>query len=280
MEGTVVRVLGTAQDGGLPQIGCFCPHCEASWSDASRKRLCCSLLISLGGVDGSSYLIDCTPDIKEQSLHFAPKKEGRGSKICDGIFLTHAHMGHYVGLLQLGKEAYAVKEQPVYLTQRFASFLSGNEPFRSLSLEMHVLEPGCAVQLKGQVQIEPVSIPHRSELSDVVGFIIAGPRKKLLYIPDADHWNWDVESLIVRVDFALLDGCFFSADEIPGRTIENIPHPLISDSIVKFSESLDVVQRDKIYFTHLNHSNPCTHDDSAVRAASMHVLQEGQIFSL
>ena len=83
-------LLGTAQDGGVPQAGCGCERCRAAQADPARR----CLVACLGLVDrahGQSWLIDATPDFRAQIqalAEFAPD--------CPlaGIALTHAHVGH------------------------------------------------------------------------------------------------------------------------------------------------------------------------------------------
>src|SRR5262245_19762455 len=60
-----VLVLGTAQDGGLPQIGCDDENCRAARADPARRRLVTSILLC-DPRDGRRWLFDCTPDLAEQ----------------------------------------------------------------------------------------------------------------------------------------------------------------------------------------------------------------------
>ena len=50
----------------------------------------------------------------------------------DGIFLTHAHIGHYIGLMYLGKEAMNADQVPVYAMTRMKGFLIQNGPWSQL----------------------------------------------------------------------------------------------------------------------------------------------------
>ncbi len=121
-------LLGTAQDGGLPQAGCYCVRCAAARANpALRQWAAC-----LGLVDYStrqSWLIDATPDFREQldALH-------RIAPDCPlaGIILTHAHTGHYAGLIHLGREAWGTRDMPVYASPRMADFLRRNAPWSQL----------------------------------------------------------------------------------------------------------------------------------------------------
>jgi pyrroloquinoline quinone biosynthesis protein B len=298
-----VLVLGTAQDGGLPQIGCEGEECRAARADPSRRRLVTSLLLC-DPRSGRRWLFDCTPDLAEQverARGHPPTRrvEGPRPPLFDGLFLTHAHVGHYAGLLELGREAYAAEELATWVTPRFAQFLAHSGPWSLLvderRLLLHELVEGRSVELAPDLLVVPFSVPHRDELSDTVGFEIRGPGATLAYLPDIDKWErWDapdggagpprrIEALLARCDFALLDGSFFADGEIPGRSMRDIPHPFVSESLARFA-ALSPAERAKIHFTHLNHTNPAAEEGSpawrAVRDAGMQVLAEGRMFGL
>ncbi len=297
-RGPYVRVLGTAQDGGLPQIGCMHENCRRARDQAQRRRWVASLLV-VERSGGKRWLLDATPDIREQLARFGepasePAPKGRRPKLVDGIFLTHAHMGHYTGLIHLGREAYHHPEIPLYGSERMCAFLKDNGPWNLLvrqgNIVLHPLQPDRPVTPggtgSGQVTVTPFSVPHRDEYTDTFGYLVRGPRRSLAYIPDIDKWErWerDIEALIARVDIALLDGTFFAEGEIPGRAMSEIPHPFIAESLARFSR-LPEKERRKIVFIHLNHTNPATDPQSEasarIRAAGMSVAREGREFPL
>ncbi len=297
-----VLVLGTAQDGGLPQIGCQEERCAAARRDPARRRLVTSLLLC-DPRSGRRWLFDCTPDLAEQVErargHPATRaSQGARPPLFDGLFLTHAHVGHYAGLLQLGREAYGASALPTWVTARFAAYLSANGPWSALVAEqrlvLHELVAGERVELAPDLHVVPFLVPHRDEFSDTLGFEIQGPERTLVYLPDIDKWEaWDasgnapasrrIEGLLERCDVALLDGCFFADGEIPGRSMRDIPHPFVSESLARLAP-LPPGERAKVHFTHLNHTNPAADADGpaarAVRAAGMCVLAEGALFGL
>ena len=292
--GPYVLVLGTAQDGGLPQIGCWNDCCRPAREDPSRRRLVTSLLLS-DPQQGQRWLFDCTPDLREQVERAHGHPTGRhppGARppLFEGVFLTHAHMGHYTGLMFLGPEAYGAMGLPLYGTKRMHEFLASNGPWDLLvkrsMLRLERIEPGRPQVLSEQLSVETILVPHRDEYSDTCAFLLKGPQRSLLYLPDIDKWSrWDqrIEDWIGRVDYALLDGAFYADGEIPGRSMKDIPHPFIQESMERFA-SLPARERSKVYFTHLNHTNPAVHPDSeaarAVAATSMHILQEKAVFEL
>jgi pyrroloquinoline quinone biosynthesis protein B len=250
-------VLGIAQDGGVPHIGCRQELCEGARRDARRRER----VASLGLVDersGQRFLVDATPDVASQIDTL-----NRGRTVVDarrpveGILLTHAHVGHYAGLMFLGREALGARGVPVYATPRMARFLRDNGPWSQLvalgNIELRDMEVGRELALTPHLRVTPLAVPHRDEFSDTVGFRIRGGDHTLLYIPDVDKWErWDrdVRAEVAAVDVAVLDGTFADAAEIPGRTQVDIPHPLVPDTTARLG---GVAAR--VLFTHLNHTN-------------------------
>jgi pyrroloquinoline quinone biosynthesis protein B len=281
--GPYLVVLGIAQDGGYPQAGM---KESPAWEDHSLRRL----VASLGVVDpgsGRRWLIEATPDFKDQ-LHRldrqAPVEETPGLA---GIFLTHGHMGHYTGLLHLGREAMGARRVPVYAMPRMAALLRGNAPWELLvrleHIELRPLAAGVAVELAPGLRVTPFEVPHRDEYTETVGFLVQGPRRAALFLPDIDKWErWDeqgqrIESWIERVDIAYLDGTFFADGEVPGRSMAEIPHPFIEESLRRFS-ALPEAERRKVRFIHLNRTNPALDPAGAavrrIEEAGMAVARE------
>jgi pyrroloquinoline quinone biosynthesis protein B len=293
-----VLVLGTAQDGGRPQLGCEAECCRSARTEPERGRRVTSLLLC-DPRDGRRWLFDCSPDVEAQlgdarGEPVTRASDGPRPPLVDGVFLTHAHMGHYAGLLEFGREAYAARDLPAWVSDRFAAFLLSNAPWNALveerRIELRRLEPGVPVALAQDLWVTPFTVPHRDEHSDTLGFEIRGPARTLVYLPDIDKWErWDaaagagaVERMLARCDVALLDGCFFADGEIPGRPMADIPHPFIAESLARFAP-LPASVRARIRFTHLNHTNPAADPGPArarVEAAGMSVLSDGQRFGL
>ncbi|MHC4129823.1 MAG: MBL fold metallo-hydrolase [Planctomycetota bacterium] len=277
-----VVVLGVAQDGGAPQAGCDRACCADRWADPSRRlHVAC-----LGIVDPAAsvcWLIDATPDFPDQ-LH----RLG-GMKLA-GILLTHAHIGHYTGLVHLGREAMGTKDVPVYAMPRMREFLARHAPWDQLvrlgNITLRPLAAGEPVELGDRLTVTPILVPHRDEYSETVGFRIDGPHRSVLYVSDIDKWDrWErrIEDLMVEVDGAWLDGTFYDDAELPGRAMAEIPHPFITESMQRF-EPLPLSEKEKVRFIHLNHTNPALDPQSAARraieAAGFHVAEAGQRFGL
>ncbi|MCI0604671.1 MBL fold metallo-hydrolase [bacterium] len=276
---TKVVVLGIAQDGGIPHIGCSQEICR------TQKHFVSSLAIVQ---DENIFLIDATPDLRDQYSELIRRYPKVTKKnLFDGIFLTHAHMGHYTGLLYLGKESVSTKEVPVYCSEEMALYLKRNAPWSLLVDNKNIgLKPfASGSALDFGFKITPVAVPHRKEFTDTHGFLIQGRQKALLYIPDIDAWEPVKDSLaqwLKTADFALLDGTFYSGQELPGRDIRQVPHPTIEHSLMFFKTLPDFGA--KIFFTHLNHTNPVLNsgssESSKVTSAGHLVAVDWQEFTL
>ena len=277
-EAQTLVVLGTLQDGGSPHMGCMKSCCASERPN--------DYVVSLGVIDESKHLIfDASPDIVSQTNYLqliSPAKELE-------IFLTHAHMGHYVGLIHLGRESANTKNTPVYAMPRMAQFLQNNGPWSQLidleNISIKPLQNKTPVSVSPRLSITPLIVPHRDEFSETVGYLIAGQSKRALYIPDIDKWDlWetDINTLLTQVDYAFLDATFFEDGEI-SRPMSDVPHPFVEESIMRF-KSLAVEEKSKIYFIHLNHTNPARdanfEDRRAIEEKGYHFATFGMRFSL
>lgn len=258
-------ILGVAQDAGYPQTGCYQKHCMPGWQDPRLRRGA----VSLGLVDsksGKKYMFEATPNFPEQLYQLdqeAPNKEFELS----GIFLTHAHIGHYTGLMFLGHEVMGAAGVPVYAMPRMTTFLKQNGPWSQLvnykNISLKMLQDN-KTQPLDDLKITPFLVPHRDEYSETVGYRIEGPNKTAIFIPDINKWSeWktDIVELVKSVDYALLDAAFFADGELPGRDMSKIPHPFVVETIESL-KSLSKKERSKVWFIHMNHTNPLLNSDS------------------
>lgn len=261
-----VRVLGNAQDGGVPHLGCSCEVCERARTDPAKQKYASSLLLT---GDSTRYLIDPTPDIRFQL---------RGDAI-DGVFLSHEHLGHLPGLLYFGTEALDTAQLPVYCTPQLAAFIRTNEPFVQLvdrgQITLTTIQPGSTVDIAGGA-VDVYEVPHRTVHAETLAYQVRDDRM-LLYLSDVDAWTEHSRELVTAADIALVDGCFWDPDELD--RFEEVPHPAITHSM----DVLDPAETD-IYFTHLNHTNPVLEPESEerqqVEARGFHVAEQGETFSL
>ena len=284
-DGPFAVILGTGQDGGYPQVGCKAACCSSP-PPGSVSQLHPACIAICDPSTGSRWLIDCTPGFPGQLSMLERIAPGEAP----GLILSHAHMGHYTGLVNLGNEVMATHRVPTYALPRMRSFLEANEPWKELTenenIELRAMAPGETFDLEGGVSVTPHLVPHRDENSETACFEVRGPRSSLLWLPDIDTWEGlqpGITELVGRVDRAYLDGTFFSPGELPGRDMSAISHPLILESIDLFS-SLEEDTRRKISFIHLNHTNPAIHPESpearTVEQAGHSIATEGDRIEL
>jgi pyrroloquinoline quinone biosynthesis protein B len=259
-----LHVLGIAQDAGRPQLGCTKACCVEEGKPRPRIPV-----VSLGITQADpskSVLIEATPDISSQWGYLTAQNKGVEPST---IFVTHAHMGHYVGLLQLGREARNTNGVSVIGHPSFIDFIETNQPWKQLVTLRNIIpapmNSGQVVEI-GQVSIQALQVPHRDEISATYAYLIKGPSKTALFLPDIDKWEkWtlSIDSLVKKVDFAFLDATFFSSAELPGRNMSEIPHPLVEETLER-SKNWSSETRQKIILTHFNHTNPLLQDESLI----------------
>lgn len=283
-----ILVLGVAQDAGYPQAGCYQAHCLTAWENPANKRLATSLAL-IDHRHKSYYLFEASPSLPEQLWRVEQYTKQQGYRL-SGIFLTHAHIGHYAGLMYLGREAMNTKELPVYLMPRFKSYLESNGPWSQLvklnNLRLIQLSTDKSIQLGEQIHINSFEVPHRDEYSETVGYRIRTNSGSALFIPDIDKWEkWstDIGEFVKNVDHAFLDATFYDASEIPNRDMSEVPHPFVVESMQRL-QKLSRTDRARINFIHFNHSNPLLqpkHPSTlSVIEAGFKVAQEGDIHVL
>ena len=277
-----VMVLGVAQDGGYPQAGCNKSCCQDAWGDPFKRRLVSCLAI-VDPISQEQWIFDATPDIKFQ-LQLLEKK----SKInqISGVFLTHAHIGHYTGLVNFGREVMGYHKLPVFCMQKMKTFITNNAPWNQLinvnNINLHLIKNNTVVNLNNRINITPFLVPHRDEYSETIGYKINANNKSLIFIPDINkwrQWNADIVEIIKSVDYAFLDGTFYKNGELK-RDMSEIPHPFVEESMQLFT-TLSNADKQKIHFIHFNHTNPLIKEGSEsqqeVLKKGFKLAKEGQI---
>tara|TARA_B100000809_G_C15115248_1_gene522169 strand:+ start:1444 stop:2340 length:897 start_codon:yes stop_codon:yes gene_type:complete len=278
-----IIVLGIAQDGGAPHAACTKDCCIDKWDNPKLHNQ----VSSLGIVDPSTnevWMIDATPDFSLQ-LNTLTMDQKRTFK---GVFLTHAHIGHYTGLIHLGREVMGAKQIPVYAMPKMKRFLTTNGPWSQLvdlnNIDIKNLQNNTKIQLNNNLSITPFIVPHRDEFSETVGYKISGPNKSLIFIPDIDKWEkWsqNIEDVVEDNDFSLLDGTFYDINELPGRDMSEIPHPFIVESMEILK---NINNKSGVHFIHLNHTNPALNRQSTVmkmiKDSGLNVAKKNQRFHL
>ena len=276
-----LKILGVVQDGGFPHLGNNKTCCD----NVDQNRYVTSILLT-NNLNNESYLFDASPDINEQ-LNFMGDRIKKDLK---GIFLTHAHIGHYTGLMYFGREALNSRLINVYAMPRMKKFLEKNGPWSQLvelqNISIKQISNNSKISIAPNVIIQPIEVPHRGEFSETVGYKIYGPNKTLLFIPDIDKWYlWEKSIIdeIKKVDYALIDATFYDSKEVNYRDVSEIPHPFVVESLELF-DPIKQKEKNKIFFIHLNHTNPLLNDNSEeyqyIINKGYNVAKEGMVLDL
>lgn len=263
-----ITVLGIAQDGGYPHIGCQKTCCQSIYKGLSKRKS----VVSLGLIDkelNGKWIFEATPDVSTQ-LADLEQNHLKKDNLIDGVFLTHGHIGHYTGLMYFGKEALGKKGTTVYAMPKMKNYLETSGPWSQLveleNIRIKELQQDSIVDLNSNVKVIPFLVPHRDEYSETVGYKIIGPKKAALFIPDIDKWqkwNRNIVEEVKHVDYAFVDATFFDANEVK-RPIAEIPHPFIIETVSLFeNEALET--KNKVIFIHFNHTNPAIESNSEAR---------------
>ena len=252
-----IYILGNTQDAGVPHIGCDSEFCQNNYESINYFY---STSIAVVDLANNKYILfEATPDITRQ-LNKISNDLFKTFTLPESIYLTHAHIGHYAGLMYFGRESLGAKNINVRTLPRMTDFLKNNGPWSQLininNIELQKIDFNSTISSLNNIIIKPIQVPHRDEYSETSGFIIQGKTKKALFIPDIDKWekwNENLEEIIYKYDYLLLDATFYDEKEI-NRDINEIPHPLVTETI-QLLNHLPIDQKNKVYFIHMNHTN-------------------------
>ncbi|HAY3537027.1 MBL fold metallo-hydrolase [Elizabethkingia anophelis] len=281
---TYVEVLGVAQDGGFPHMGCNKEGCNLAWEHPELRRNVSSLAL-VDPVQKKWWLFDATPDIRRQLHDFSQRHNREYPYLPEGVFITHAHIGHYTGLMEFGKEVMNTKQVKVYVLPKLKNFLESNGPWSQLvglkNIEIIPLTAEQEVSIGNSLTVKAFTVPHRDEYSETAGFRMLTPKKKFLFIPDIDKWskwNKNITEEVKNVDYAFLDATFYDQNEMGNRPVSEVPHPLVTETEDLFQKESSAVKK-KIHFIHFNHSNRILWDKAIqgkVRDKGFNIAEEGK----
>ena len=280
-------VLGRAQDGGLPHLGCDKKCCQEARKTGRVEYPAC-----LGIHDtwtDKLVLIEATPAIEAQVtlLQQHAGVSDRGRKPIDALMITHAHIGHYAGLIHVGREVASTQDLPVFVTSRMANFVRTNGPWSQLvkleQIKLQEITAGTLFEPVEGLTVRAISVPHRGEFSDTVAFQLRGSHRTILFVPDIDRWEENeslLSELLDGVDIAYIDATFYDGSELPGRNLSEIPHPAMISTMALLAD-VAIDRPGAIRFIHFNHTNPAITDaDTArsVEAKGFGIAKQGEMF--
>ena len=252
-----IYILGNVQDAGFPHIGCKHEFCKDKFNEF-EEYFTTSIAV-IDPLNKKYILFEATPDLAYQ-LNYLEKKIFKKFLLPESVFITHAHIGHYAGLIYFGREALGSNELKVSVLPKMANFLKTNGPWSQLveinNINIQEIKFGQKTNYLSNISIKPIKVPHRDEYSETAAYQIIGKNKKALFIPDIDKWEkWDknIIELVQEFDYLLLDATFYESAEI-NRDISEIPHPLVSETMNLLKE-LTQEDKNKVYFIHMNHTN-------------------------
>ncbi|WP_404867945.1 pyrroloquinoline quinone biosynthesis protein PqqB [Kitasatospora griseola] len=272
-----LRVLGTAAGGGLPQWNCACPTCakaRAAGPGAWRTQEC----LAVGVSDDAWYLVNASPDLRVQLLA-APgltPPDGTRSTPLRGVLLTDGELDHTTGLLALREGAELDVHAPPPVWRSLGDVL----PLRGLlacygASRWHPLDR--PLRLDGGLTVDafPVSDkrPRYAAHFDAPGpwtvaYRLTDTRTgaRAVYAPSLADWPDGFDAFLAGADCLLLDGTFWSDEELrhvtgERRTARAFGHLPIAgpDGTLRRLRSHPGTRR---LYTHLNNTNPLTDPDS------------------
>lgn len=281
-----IYILGNTQDAGLPHIGCQHKFCQDNFDKYDQY-----FVTSIAVVDSDlrKYIMfEATPDITYQ-LNNLKNSIFQEFLLPESLYITHAHIGHYTGLMYFGREALGSKNLLVKVLPKMSEFLKSNGPWNQLvninNIEIQKLNFGESNNELTNISVTPIKAPHRDEYSETAGYVIQGKNKKALFIPDIDKWEkWDknLVHLTEEFDYLLLDATFYDSKEI-NRDINEIPHPLVTETM-SLLDNLSSELKAKVYFIHMNHTNlmldPESELSKLVESKGFNIARLGQKLNL
>jgi pyrroloquinoline quinone biosynthesis protein B len=286
-----ITVLGSAAGGGFPQWNCNCRNCAGvrSGSLRARPRTQSSIFVRDDtGIDG--VLFNASPDILEQIRSHGvlqPARALRDSAIA-GVILMDGQVDHATGLFMLRERSGAL---PLWCTDAVEQDLTeGNPVLRVLShycgVQHHrIALEGSAFAVPGVPDLSfralalpskaaPYS-PHREQpvAGDNIGMLITDrtSRRSAFYAPGLGEITPPVFDAMALADAVLVDGTFWSDDEMPrlglsAKTARDIGH-LPQSGAGGMIEWLDrLPARTRRLLIHINNTNPILDEDSEQRA--------------
>jgi pyrroloquinoline quinone biosynthesis protein B len=284
-----IKVLGSAAGGGFPQWNCNCRNCAGLRAGTLRVRPRSQSSIAVSGNGERWALCNASPDVLAQiraTPELQPREALRGSGIA-AVALTDGQIDHAAGLLLLREGS----RLPVYTTALVRDDLREGFPV------LRLLDHFCGVDwhpigidgewfaIEGIDGIEWRALPLASKPApfsprrnaplpgDNIGFVIRNMKSKrsVFYAPGLGDIDERVSSEMMSVDCLLVDGTFWTDDEMirlgvgrkRAREIGHLPQSGAGGMI----ERLRNLPEARRILIHINNTNPILDEDSVERRA-------------
>ena len=296
-----VRVLGSGAGGGFPQWNCNCHNCHRFRHNTMNGKARSQSSIAVSTDNKNWLLINTSPDIRSQLEAFPAiqPKEGIRDTGIKAILLIDSQIDHTTGMLMLreGKplEVYCTDMVKQDLTTGFPLFTMLKDyctvnhhgvPVDGSSFTIPAIEDLRFYTQALKSKAPPYS-PHRHDPheGDNIGVIIEqiSTGKKVFYSPGLGEIEPHVMTAMQEVDCLLVDGTFWTDDEMctqnishkKAREIGHLPQSGPGGMI----EVLSGVAKARKILIHINNTNPILDDDSEQRkildAAGIEVAYDG-----
>jgi pyrroloquinoline quinone biosynthesis protein B len=266
----IVRVLGSAAGGGVPQWNCACANCRAARAGLRPRRSSSSFAVS--GDGARWWLVNVSPDVAQQIEAFAPlqPQHGRGTPIA-GMLLTDAnvdHIGGFAVLRQAGDHAFTTYSTPA--VKRAATEQAAFAPFAEAPHRWETFAPGDRFELPGGLRVRSVPLDGlmpgyagRRALPDAVtGYLIADAASGAgaLFAPVFANASESLLAAARLAAIAFFDGSFWSDDELDGVGVEKsaraLGHAPIGGADGTLAALSGLPPGGRRFFAHLNNTNP------------------------
>jgi phosphoribosyl 1,2-cyclic phosphate phosphodiesterase len=253
----IVTFLGTGTSHGVPTIGCRCSTCKST--DPRDWRFRPSIWIRTD--DGTSVLVDTTPDLRSQALKYDVSR-------VDALLLTHGHADHIMGLddvraynLHQGSAipCFADEGTLAVVRRTFAYAFDPATPAGGGVPRLATFPIGGPFCLGGMT-FEPVPILHGDRL--ILGFRVG----RFAYLTDC--------SAIPDTSLPLLE----DLDVLVLSALRHVPHPThftVADAV----STAQRVGARRTLFTHMNHDLPHA-ATSAALPAGIELAHDGLVVEI
>ncbi|HTV47951.1 MAG TPA: pyrroloquinoline quinone biosynthesis protein PqqB [Phycisphaerae bacterium] len=285
-----VRILGAAAGGGFPQWNCFCEVCEAARRSPPAAKPRMQSCIGISSDSKKWFVINAPPDLARQiaSFNYHPPANAKRGTALEGIMLTNADLDHTLGLFLLREG----QNLNVWATPVIKNLLCKNLRIDAVlgsycginfhtppavPVELHYSDGSPSSLLMGAIEVSGHAPRYTAgEAVDgitTIGYRIVDPKTggRLVCLPDIASFNHQVRHELQNADVVLVDGTFWSDDELirtgtGSLRARDMGHLPVGDAGGILENVSHLKAKHKI-FIHINNTNPMLLENSPQRKA-------------